>query len=101
MILGICYCWFILIEDPAIIHVTEREFRRYSSADDLIPHKYYHGFAFCLMRDDDSGLFVPNIETAVGCLRNREHWLRPFNVKDDKLDLDKILAVKGMNGEGH
>ncbi len=52
-----------------ILHIAEREFKRFD--DDTIPHKYYHGFAFGLAKDDNSGLYVP-----LSCLDKRQWGLR-------------------------
>lgn len=83
--------------NAGILHITEREIKKYD--EDLMPHKYYHGFAFGLGKDFDSGLYVPLdfitkpplgfICGAVWSPWHRESELGVINSK--KVNLSKLL----------
>ncbi len=76
-----------------MLHIHEREFKRFDV--DTFPHKYYHGCAFSLTKDEKSGLYIPtyNINTVFNTTNpstyNRENALAPIN--SAKVDLDKLF----------
>ncbi|HLD55205.1 MAG TPA: hypothetical protein VJB35_02995 [Candidatus Nanoarchaeia archaeon] len=83
--------------NKGILHITEREFKKFD--EDIVPHKYYHGFAFSLAKDEKSGLYVPLccIDKKVWGPTYKSNWepnireteLETINSK--KVDLQKLF----------
>ena len=83
--------------NAGILHITIRDFA--ILPEDILPHKYYYGTAFPMVKDENSGLFVP-IHLALGSSwkepygavfssGNRESKLKRINSKI--IDLEKLL----------
>lgn len=83
--------------NAAILHIHIRETRRFGG--DIFSHKYYHGSAFGLARDDNSGLYVPlsHIDPkqwgpkykTIWSAHHRESELETIN--SEKVDITKIF----------
>jgi hypothetical protein len=83
--------------NAGILCITEREIKRFD--EDIISHRYYHGFEFGIARDCDSGLYVPlhtfnslDIEQKYATIwspNHRQSELEIINSK--KIDLQKLI----------
>lgn len=75
--------------NAAILHVTQREFKKID--DDLLPHKYYGGYAFGMEVDEDQSLYVPVGLKAVWSPKQRESNLEIIN--SNKVDVYSLLPL--------
>ncbi len=87
--------------NAGILHIVERETKRFD--EDILPHKYYHGFAFGLAKDS-SGLYIslnffddtqwiPSYK-AIWSPNHKESELETIN--SQKVDLSKLFPYIGQ-----